>query len=483
MALLGIPKAKSASLYNLSGSEHGFGDVVGPFLLARAAAAKEKTYLLLDDRAEHVLKTFLESPGSLPPLSNIVYVRKADLPALADVDRLLETFAGARGGAVVDAANALPKGKPRTVLITQDLHSPHGRPYFPIDFQASGLGEVRGEGGTLYFSPAGLGRDRLGILGDPAVNAYADLSPAAQKAKAASLFADSYMGELLEKRRHPAALLSFAYGIHNEVFATERWQPYPGQFKSYLKGLRRIARQEGRPVVLFSPNKADVLRQALGGEAGAVEEGEAFAKRKALAKGRVYVVSTGNLSNSQFVALTAAADLPYMIEGDSAVSAAVRLGKPFVMMKGPWGLFGIDGLSRALTEAEAGWASRVYPILSEPGNDTPNFSSLDEIHRDASAFKNLRQNSRDWSSSLADIVALSEGSAEPEEIFRRWPDPMLRYSWARLAHEKGSLSTAAFTALKASLPGHEILEAMIRAKEAKNKPPACPALFSGVARD
>lgn len=474
-----LPRAEAASLYNLMGSESGFGDVVGPYLLAKKGAAEEKTYLLLDDRAEMVMKTFLESPEALPAIKNIVFVRPGDLPSLHDVDRVYETFAGARGGAKLDPALHLPKA-PRTTLVTQDLHSPHGRPYFPLPLRASGLGEVRSGAGHFYFSAAGLGRDRLGMLADPSVDAYVGLNAGDARAAAASHFGEGPIGAILRREKHPAALLSFAYGIHNEVFANPPWKPYPGQFKSYLKGLARIARREGKPIVLFTPNKLDVLTQT---GAGGAEELSDFAARKGLRAGQVYVVSTGKLSNSQFTALTAAADLPYLIEGDSALSAAVRLGKPFSMMKGPWGLFGIDGLSTALTEAGAPWAKDIYPILHEPGKDTPSFARLDEIRADPAAFRRLKENTRDWQSSLEAITALAEGRRAPAEVFAAVPDPLLRYSWARDQAERGLMSKEAFRASVADLPDLAQLEALVNEKRGLPPPPAaCAQSFAGLAK-
>lgn len=473
--------AQAASLYNLTGSEHGFGDVVGPYLLAQAGANEDVTYLLLDDRAEQVLKTFLERPAGLANSERLRFVRASDLPSLSGVTRIYETFAGARGGAKIDALSSLPPGE-RTVLVTQDLHSPYGRPYFPVEFRASGVGEVKGPRAHLFFSAAGLGRERLGILADPSVDVYANASSADRRSRAAEKFAGSPMEALLKKERHPSALLSFAYGVHNEVFSSPRWKPYPGQFKSYVKGMARIARREGKPVVLFSPNKPEILREAMGKRAGGVLlSAEEFYAQGKLKAGRVHVVSTGNLSNSQFVALTAAADLPYLIEGDSALSAAVRMGKPFVMMKGPWGLFGIDGLSAALTEAGATWASTMYPVHDEPGNDTPNFARLDQVQDDAAAFRRLRENAQDWNRSLERITALAEGKAKPAEVLGELKDPLLRYSWARDQWRRGAFNEKEFRAAIAGLPEEE-LEQLVRAKEAQDSPAACAASFERLAK-
>ncbi len=429
---LAVSIAEATSLFNLTGSVHGFGDVVGPYLLSkRMVESGETVYVLLDARAERVLKTFLETPGELVSREGIHFVRLEDLPELPKIDRLFEVFLGARSatGTNVDVRPYL-RWQPETIIEAQDLHSPFGRPRFPLDLLATGVSQIKTSRGSLQFSAAGLGRERLGILVDKSVDRYVGKTLEERRALAAEVFGESSLiRELIQRTTHAEAKLGFAYGIHNEVFESEVWKPYPGQFASYLEGVKAIAQESGAPVILLSPNDRGALDKARGTVDAKILGLEDLAHLKSLKKKEVYVVATGPISNRQFVALTAVSDIPYLIEGDSSLSAAVRLGKPFAMLKGPWGLFGIDGLSRALSEAGATWAPTVYPIRDQQGTDAPNFSSLPQMARDTAVFSKLKANANDWAQSLLTIVALAEGRKNPVDVFAVIRDPLLRYSY------------------------------------------------------
>jgi hypothetical protein len=422
-------------LFNATGSHTGFGDVIGPFLLAKQYSKYEsKIYFLVDERAEGILKIYLEKQGGLPSSEgNIEFVRVPDLNMLPQIELLVESFENARSaiGTAVSVVDKL-RSLPNVTLTIQDLHSPYGRPFMSIDFLSTGLGKIESEGKRYYFSAAGLGTSRLGILVDNSVDIYVGKTFQEQQLLASEFFAEgSTINLLLRGQRHGNALVSFAYGVHNEIFQGNYWKPYPGQFKSYVEGLRKIKVKRKRPLVVFSPNKSELIRKALLGSGADVQifEINEFEKLSHLDAKVTYIVSTPPLSSKQFTALTAASHLPYLIEGDSTLSAAVRLGKPFLMMKAPWGLFGIDGLSRALKESGASWARRVYPIFKDPGYDTPNFSEIEDVASDTKSFQQLRSNSRDLSSSLRSIVELVQGRTNPKMTLRRLRDPVLTYSW------------------------------------------------------
>lgn len=440
--------AQADSLFNLTGSEHGFGDVVGPFLLAQQASRKDRVFVLIDDRAEKVLKTVLEQPDRpLVSSREMVFVRRHDLADLPKIHRHYETFRGARRlGLTTEQVETSLREKPALTIITQDLHSPYGRPDLPAETQLSGWSEIRRGSKRLYFSAAGLGQSRLGILEDESIQPYKGKSLREQRRLAQKQFPkDSWIHRVLGGVKHPQAQLTFAYGVHNEAYDDGKWKGYPGQLASYIDGLERMARDSGRPIFVFSPNTIELIQSTLRDSSLAkiltLEQAQALSP---LSTKSVYIVSTGALSAKQFVALTAASDLPYMIEGDSALSAAVRLAKPFVMLKGPWGLFGIDGLSRALSEAGATWAEKIYPIHESPGADTPNFKELSLIANDAGAFVKLSQNARSWSESLEEIASYMEGKITAEQLSHRVNDPLLS---ASLKSVSATTPDSAFTAL------------------------------------
>jgi hypothetical protein len=429
--LFGTSPARADSLFNLAGSVHGFGDVVGPYLLAKQAARHENLYLLIDDRAEKVLKTYLElGEKPLASTARMTFVRATDLPHLPPLDRFYETFRGARKGPSTTEIESQLTTRPKITLITHDLHSPYGRESLPVNMKVSGWSEVRTADRTFYFSAAGLGSKRNGILDDDSILPFQNKTLEQQREIAAERFSPtSVVAKILRADVFSGAKLSFAYGVHNESFNEGAWRGYPGQLASYSRGLETIAAKNQTPVLVFSPNTKDVLQSTLGvSERTTVLSLEELANLKTLSTDRVYLVSTGALSSSQFVALTAASDLPYMIEGDSALSAAVRLAKPFVMLKGPWGLFGIDGLSLALTESGAPWAKSVYPIRQTPGDDTPDFSNLEEIAKDSEAFTRLGKNAQSWSERIEWILAYAEGRVPRSQLLAKIPDPLLRAS-------------------------------------------------------
>jgi hypothetical protein len=445
--LVGPTVASADALFNLTGSVHGFGDVVGPYLLAAQVAQKSdssnRVFLLIDERAEKVLKTYLEL-GDQPLKSEgrFVFVKARDLSTLPPLDRLYETFRGARkAGLSTSEIVSQLKTLPKVTLIAQDLHSAFGRDSLPPFMKVSGWSEVRTSDRTFYFSAAGLGRDRIGVLDDASILPYQNKSLTQQRELAATRFESlGLLSQILRGRIFAKARLSFAYGVHNETFRDGPWRGYPGQLASYVKGLEAIVKKSRRPVLVFSPNSKEILEQAMGPKnertpSTLVVSLEELKSKPRLSSESVYLVSTGPLSSSQFVALTAASDLPYMIEGDSALSAAVRLAKPFVMLKGPWGLFGIDGLSRALQEAGASWAPSVYPIHEQPGHDTPNFVHLEEIAQDARAFKNLARNAKSWSQQIETILSFAEGKISEESLLKEVRDPLLRASLTSQGNE------------------------------------------------
>ena len=479
--------ARAVSLYNLTGSAHGFGDVTGPFLLAKQDAVRgEPVYLLVDDRAEMVLRAFSQAPeGPLTTIDGMRLVREADLASLPALDRLIEPFFLARGSNKTHV-KPLEKlaSKPATVMVMNDLHAPFDREGLPRELVSSGLSEVKSSVSHLFFSPAGLGSKKLGILIDETVEPYVEKSAEEQRALAIEHFQEGPVRSVLTREIHANALLSFGYGTHNEVFATDSWEPYKGQFKTLVKGMIEIAREAQKPVIYFTPNKLDVLRQALAGRVPArthlLTEAQ-LAVRTHLQPGEIYLVETARLSHKQFVALTAATDIPYLVEGDSALSAAVRLGKPFVMLKAPWGYFGIENMREALKEAGASWAEAVYPRSAARGKDTPDFSRLPEIWEDRAVFQNLRFLANNWSANLRAILHVAEGkSGDALSAIRRVKDPVLLYSWARdlLAREK--IDRKDFDLLVSEVPEQQTIENLIKLRFSPGAPmgPRCSEIFT-----
>ena len=479
--------ARAVSLYNLTGSAHGFGDVTGPFLLAKQDALRgEPVYLFIDERAEMVLRAFTQAPdGPLNLVDGMRIVREADLANLPPLDRVFEPFFLARGKSPT-FRDPLPKlkAKPSTVMVMNDLHAPFEREGLPRELVSSGLSEVKTSVSHLFFSPAGLGSQKLGILTDETVEPYVEKSIEEQRALAAEHFAEGPIRNVLTRMSHPNALLSFGYGTHNEVFATDSWDPYPGQFKTLVRGMIEIAREAQKPVIYFTPNKLEVLREALAGRVPArthlLTEAQ-LASRAHLQPGEIYLVETARLSHKQFVALTAATDIPYLVEGDSALSAAVRLGKPFVMLKAPWGYFGIENMREALKEAGAKWAEAVYPRSATRGKDIPDFSRLQEIYEDKAVFQNLRFLANNWSANLRAVLHIAEGrSSDALTAIRRVKDPVLLYSWARdlLAREK--IDRKDFELLVSEVPQQQTIENLIqlRISPAPGAGPRCSELFT-----
>ena len=475
-------------LYNFTGSYHGFGDVVGPYLLARQELSpKNQVYLLLDDRAEKIMRIFLERPhGELSDNQNFKFVREADLPSLPPIARVVESFVLAREavGPIVDVKSLLSSPIGLTI-ITEDMHSPSANGVTFTNDLAIGLGEATSPNGHFFFSAAGASAGRIGILKDESVEALARMPEQTRRAQVASSFVvGSKIRAIIERSVFPEALLTLAYGIHNEVYDDGYWKPFPGQFRSYVNGLTKISQTKHQPVIVFTPNKFDLVKEAIGDQLLSLKKNQRIFlvqesdldQLASLENDSVYVVVTNPLSNRQFTGVTSVSDLPYMIEGDSAVSAAIQLGKPFVMMKGPWGFWGIESLGTALKQTGAKWATKVYPVGL--ASAAPDFSHLSEIASDTDSFTRLKAQTKDWSQSLHYIARLAKDSSLAEKVFAKIGDPVLRYSWAKDQYSRGQMSEAQFKKQVASVPNTEALDSLISAKLNQIAPRMCKELFA-----
>jgi len=156
------------------------------------------------------------------------------------------------------------------------------------------------------------------------------------------------------------------------------------QFHSYLSGLVDEAKKNNESFVFVTPSSFKVShperQESWASDVIVLEPGENPPSHAE--SGKVYVVRTGTLPHDVFVGLMAFAQMPLVVAGDGAMSAAINLGKPFWMTKIDWNYRNIQKLKDRIERAPLSQESR--DLLNKILNDKrPNLVSV-ETHIDAS---------------------------------------------------------------------------------------------------
>ena len=119
-------------------------------------------------------------------------------------------------------------------------------------------------------------------------------------------------------------VISLAYGISSG--AVKR------QANDYFKGLATWARENKTSVIVFTPSGYKINSNSdLAATVKVVDKTSPLPAKANV--GNVYVLKTGTMPHELFVKLMAASQLPPVIAGDGALSAAISIGKPFVMTR------------------------------------------------------------------------------------------------------------------------------------------------------
>ena len=107
-----------------------------------------------------------------------------------------------------------------------------------------------------------------------------------------------------------------------------------GQTRDYLKSIENL-NGNGTPTIVFTPNTEQQIRKTMSQTPVNILRLEEIMARKPL-ENRVYVVPTGKISSEIFSGLISISDFPVFLEGNTAVSTALRLNILFVMYRSLW---------------------------------------------------------------------------------------------------------------------------------------------------
>ncbi|NNN06234.1 MAG: hypothetical protein HKL90_10075 [Elusimicrobia bacterium] len=323
-------------VFDVRGSRGGNGDVAAAYLTAYDLLSRTR------GRADAVVPTLTFVTGELERriLSRLVGRPLDDGASLFD------------GGARVVQAYTPAKHEPADVLLNLAAH--HGefdrQGHIPVreggvivtqtvfgntESETDGPATALVGGKRLEMSTAGLARKDAGIYADPVARELRG-QPREQiarfvrrEATDSDVNGAAAIGAVLNQEVLNGAEVGLAYGI-----GMAEVKP---QFERYLAGLSNRAAARRGSYVIFTPSSfklSDIKHAALRARV-VVFNGDVPLPERAQA-GTVYVVKTGTLPHRLFVGLMAYSRPPPLLAGDGAMSAAVGLGRPFVMTKVPW---------------------------------------------------------------------------------------------------------------------------------------------------
>ena len=243
-------------VFDITGSHHGQGDVVGVFSIAEGMRnifnhSKDSFHLIYDENAENVLRNTYGTIDEIHAQTTISFLAAKDVKdSHLKADYSFQTFFGGRK---IHHFTDLPWSTANTAHFIVDTM--HG---YTFD-------EARFDGFHLYFKPAGIGPNRSGILKDPNVKKIEKKLENKKKTKQreiiAGFFPDSPLHEVL---KDTSIKIAFAYGVYNETVKMENSQPVTrlqGQTRSYLEALFKNHTRTS-PTVVLTPHSPDQLREA-----------------------------------------------------------------------------------------------------------------------------------------------------------------------------------------------------------------------------
>ncbi|HEX4925927.1 MAG TPA: hypothetical protein VFV50_17675, partial [Bdellovibrionales bacterium] len=264
-------------------------------------------------------------------------------------------------------------------------------------------------GKSMYVTlPPGLGEHENGIYFDPSAARLRDMTRTQLRA-----FIQQRLGEIesAATRESIAALTSegaqlrvrtgFAYGITiDEV---------KGQFWTYVRGIRSLADTSPRPTVIITPSAVNGRDLPI----DLADRVELLRKDNRLPDhleaGKIYVLQIASVKNDMFNALMAYSELPAIVSGDNALSAAVTLGKPFVMTKVKWNAKNIEALLERLERLAVDLKIHGFALLKEKLMKA-DLSVVLDLGRFRPAFRELSASVPMLSDRITEVLARIEGA-------------------------------------------------------------------------
>lgn len=229
----------------------------------------------------------------------------------------------------------------KTVILTQTV-------FGNTESEAKGPATALVGGQRLELSHAGLARHDGGVYADPVARALRGRPREEIKTfvlgelEKTEVSGTAAVGAVLNGEVLAGAEVGLAYGI-----SMKEVKP---QFEAYLIGLANQAAKARGSFVVVTPSgftlddvKDKTLRERL-----VVFEGDRVMPETA-EPGKIYVLKTGTMPHALFVGLMAYSRPPPVLAGDGAMSAAVGLGRPFVLTKVGWNDLNIQTYAERLT--------------------------------------------------------------------------------------------------------------------------------------
>jgi len=312
-------------VFNLSGSFNGYGDVTGPLFTImefKKLHPHDNYTIITDERGEKIaLETLNQgSTQSFKSEFGIDLVKKEHESQVKAADYSFELF---YGGRKIKSLTEAPYIDAHTVNVISDTMHGHS------------LDEVRTGNSHIYFKPPGIGTERSGIVNNPDISLFKKYSGKDRRKITGDLFQGTILEKILNREQFPRAQVGFFYGAHNELHEPS----LTGQTKKYVEALEAEQLKKDpnsqSPLLIFTPNTKEDLEKALRPSSIRVLTLDELKQAPQL-ENQPYIISLGNISNKQFTGLMAVSDLPVLVEGNTAVSTALRLNVPFMMYRSPW---------------------------------------------------------------------------------------------------------------------------------------------------
>jgi len=202
------------------------------------------------------------------------------------------------------------------------------------------------------------------------------------------------------------------------------------QFEGYLKGLSESAETSGKSYVLITPSgfkKENISDKKLRGRVLVVAADKKVRSLKAK-PGKIYVVKTQGLPHQVFVGLMAYSRPPPVVAGDGAMSAAVVLGRPFVMTRVEWNERNIENFKDRLLALENRPAMR--SLLESVYGEKLDLSRALELKACSARFKEMSSALPGFTGNLMSAAAAAASALDEsipvDLLLPRLPDSALR---------------------------------------------------------
>lgn len=221
------------------------------------------------------------------------------------------------------------------------------------------------DGHRLTLTRAGVGQQEAGVYADPVAEQLRGASAEVVRRFTLDHLTGAEGGKQtalrswLEGRALTGAAPALAYGV--SVYSVKP------QLRGYLRALVSDAKKGRKSYLLVTPSSVRLQDYANDGflRKRIVMLNPAQPLPEVAKPGKVYILPTGSLPHPVFVGLMAYAQAPPIVAGDGAMSAAIGLGRPFVMTRVAWNGPNIDRYAKrlALQDPDGAWrrlVGRVY---------------------------------------------------------------------------------------------------------------------------